>query len=67
MPVNIGCNSTELVYLIHNYRLEAGEAASILRPLISRLRRKLQAAPNGDSWIKTVRGTGYLVELKSIE
>ena len=35
----------------------------ILRPLVSRLRRKLVKFPGGDKWISNVRGTGYVLDI----
>lgn len=52
----------ELVLLVQGYETSDWEAPEVLRPLISRLRRKLSAFPNGDKWIVNIRGTGYLFE-----
>lgn len=52
-----------LVYLIHGYRVEGREAAKILRPMLSRLNKKLEIIPGGEKWIKTVRGSGYVLEI----
>lgn len=54
----------ELVLLVQGYETSDWEAPEVLRPLVSRLRRKLSVFPNGESWIVNVRGTGYLFELE---
>jgi len=55
-------NHKELVWLVQGYEVKDWEAPEVLRPLISRLRRKLSVFPGGESWIVNVRGTGYLFE-----
>ena len=52
----------ELVMLVQGYQTTDWEAPEILRPLVSRLRRKLAAFPDGKSWIQNVRGTGYVFD-----
>jgi DNA-binding response OmpR family regulator len=52
----------ELVLLVQGYETSDWEAPEVLRPLISRLRRKLSVFPQGDKWIANVRGTGYVFE-----
>ena len=52
----------KLVGLVQGYDIKAWEAAEVLRPLISRLRRKLAQFPGGKDWIINIRGTGYLFE-----
>lgn len=52
----------ELVLLVQGYKTSDWEAPEILRPLVSRLRRKLAQFPNGRQWIKNVRGTGYVFD-----
>jgi DNA-binding response OmpR family regulator len=52
----------ELVLLVQGYETSEWEAPEVLRPLISRLRRKLSIFPQGDQWITNVRGTGYVFE-----
>lgn len=54
----------ELVLLVQGYESNEWEAPEVLRPLISRLRRKLQNFPDGEQWISNVRGTGYLFEVQ---
>ena len=53
----------ELVFLVQGYEVTDWEAPEVLRPLVSRLRRKLTKFPGGDDWIANVRGTGYVFEL----
>lgn len=52
----------ELVMLVQGYETSDWEAPEVLRPLVSRLRRKLSAFPKGEKWIANVRGTGYVFE-----
>jgi DNA-binding response OmpR family regulator len=52
----------ELVLLVQGYETSDWEAPEVLRPLISRLRRKLSVFPQGDKWISNIRGTGYVFE-----
>lgn len=52
----------ELVFLVQGYETSDWEAPEVLRPLVSRLRRKLIIFPNGKAWIMNVRGTGYVFE-----
>lgn len=51
----------ELVYLTHGYQVNAEEASKILRPVVSRLKKKLSAFDGGNKWITNVRGTGYIM------
>jgi DNA-binding response OmpR family regulator len=53
----------DLVLLVQGYETTDWEAPEVLRPLISRLRRKLSAIPNGENFITNVRGTGYVFEV----
>ena len=57
----------QLVFLVQGYDTTDWEAPEILRPLVSRLRRKLANFPNGENWIESVRGTGYVFESKFVE
>lgn len=57
----------ELVRIVYGYRLGAEEAAKILRPVFSRLNRKLAGLPGGDQWIRNVRGSGYMLEIEERE
>jgi DNA-binding response OmpR family regulator len=59
-------NHRELVRLVQGYDTKDWEAPEVLRPLISRLRHKLSRLPEGDHWITSVRGTGYVFEIKSV-
>ncbi len=59
-------NHRELVLLVQGYETKDWEAPEVLRPLISRLRRKLSRLPEGNRWITSIRGTGYVFEIKSI-
>ncbi|MDX1436725.1 MAG: response regulator transcription factor [Anaerolineales bacterium] len=52
----------ELVSLVQGYQTTDWEAPEILRPLVSRLRRKLANFPDGETWIVNVRGTGYVFD-----
>jgi len=51
----------DLVYKVHGYHVEEEEAAVILRPMVSRLRQKLDETPCQGAVIQTVRGAGYLI------
>ncbi len=53
---------SELVFLVQGYEVADWEAPEVLRPLISRLRRKLAVFPDGERWISSVRGTGYIFD-----
>jgi len=53
----------DLVFLVQGYEITDWEAPEVLRPLVSRLRRKLSVFPNGDEWIVNVRGTGYVFDI----
>ena len=55
----------DLVFLVQGYEITDWEAPEVLRPLVSRLRRKLSVFPNGDSWVVNVRGTGYLFDIET--
>lgn len=52
----------ELVWLVQGYETSDWEAPEVLRPLVSRLRRKLSIFPRGEKWIVNVRGTGYVFD-----
>jgi two-component system KDP operon response regulator KdpE len=52
----------ELVLLVQGYDVSQREAQEILRPLISRLRNKVEVFPPLHARIVSVRGTGYLFE-----
>ena len=50
----------QLTHVAWNYDLDEGEAQSLIRPYIFRLRRKLEADPSAPRLICTLRGRGYL-------
>ena len=52
----------ELVLLVQGYDTSQREAPEILRPLVSRLRHKLDQFPSLSERVVSVRGTGYLYE-----
>ena len=52
----------ELVLLVQGYDTTQREAPEILRPLVSRLRHKLEQFPSLSEQVVSVRGTGYLYE-----
>lgn len=52
----------ELVLLVQGYDTSQREAPEILRPLVSRLRHKLEAFPSLADHIVSIRGTGYVYE-----
>ncbi len=54
----------ELVLLVQGYATSQQEAPEILRPLVSRLRQKLDGVPSLLRRIVSVRGTGYVFENK---
>lgn len=52
----------ELVTSVQGYDVSEREAPEVLRPLISRLRRKLGVFPDAAGWIINIRGTGYMFD-----
>lgn len=52
----------ELVLLVQGYDTAQREAPEILRPLVSRLRHKLESFPVLAERVASVRGTGYVYE-----
>jgi DNA-binding response OmpR family regulator len=52
----------ELVLLVQGYETSQREAPEILRPLVSRLRHKLESFPVLSQRVASVRGTGYVYE-----
>ncbi len=52
----------ELVLLVQGYDTSQQEAPEVLRPLVSRLRHKLEDFPNLMNRISSVRGPGYVYE-----
>lgn len=55
----------EIVLQVQGYEATDWEAPEVLRPIISRLRRKLNSFPDGEKWIANVRGTGYVFDLRN--
>jgi DNA-binding response OmpR family regulator len=55
----------ELVQSLHGYRPERNEAATILRPMVSRLKKKLSQLPDDPIQIKNIRGDGYMIQIIS--
>jgi len=49
----------ELVAKVQGFDATRQEAPAILRPVVSRLRRKLSVFPGSQSWIVNIRGKGY--------
>lgn len=52
----------ELVALLQGERVGEEEAPEILRPMVSRLRKKLARFPGTEKWVRNIRGTGYLFD-----
>lgn len=52
----------DLVLLVQGYDTSPQEAPEVLRPLVSRLRHKLEEFPDLMNRISSVRGTGYVFE-----
>jgi DNA-binding response OmpR family regulator len=50
--------------LIHGNDVPLKEAQEILRPLVSRLRRKIEKIPALKNHIQSVRGAGYVYSQK---
>jgi len=55
----------DLVLLVQGYDVSQREAQEILRPLVSRLRHKLEAFEGLFERIVSVRGTGYIFEMEN--
>ena len=54
----------ELVLLVQGIQVEEEEAPEILRPMVSRLRKKVAVFPGTEHWISNVRGIGYAFDPK---
>ena len=54
----------EIVFLVQGYEISEWEAPEVLRPMISRLRKKLTIFPGMEEWVGNVRGTGYVFDPK---
>ncbi len=52
----------EIVFLVQGYESTEWEAPEVLRPMISRLRKKLATFSGVEEWVTNVRGTGYLFD-----
>jgi DNA-binding response OmpR family regulator len=52
----------EMINSIYPFELNNDEAVLFLRPIISRLRKKLSKFRDGWGWIRNVHGTGYFYE-----
>ena len=52
----------ELIVEIKGNEVEEGKAPEILRPMISRLRKKLDAFSKDRNWVRNVRGKGYVFD-----
>lgn len=55
-------SSEALVHEAWGEELEPAHASSIIRPLIFRLRQKIEEEPSNPHIIRTVRGSGYVIE-----
>ena len=53
----------KIVQRLQGYDLSNQESAKIIRPLISRLREKMQIFGLGEKDLRNVRGSGYLLEI----
>ena len=52
----------ELVFMIQDIEVLEEEAPEVLRPMVSRLRKKMAQFPGVEEWVSNVRGTGYLFD-----
>ena len=52
----------EIVFLVQGFEISEWEAPEVLRPMISRLRKKLALFAGVEEWVSNVRGTGYLFD-----
>lgn len=50
-----------LVKKVYGYDTTAYDASRTLRPVISRLYKKLAQIPTGQTWVQNVRGAGYIL------
>jgi DNA-binding winged helix-turn-helix (wHTH) protein len=57
----------DLVSLIQGYQTEKEDAARILRPLVCRLRKKIDRIAKSPDWIQNVRGIGYRIDTQYIK
>jgi DNA-binding response OmpR family regulator len=52
----------ELLFAAYGQDVDEREAPEVLRPLMSRLRKRLSVFEGAEKWIRTIRGTGYVFE-----
>jgi DNA-binding response OmpR family regulator len=52
----------ELASIAYGQEVDEFEAPEVLRPLISRMRKRLAVFEGAEKWIKSIRGTGYVFE-----
>jgi DNA-binding response OmpR family regulator len=52
----------ELASIAYGQEVDEYEAPEVLRPIISRMRKRLAVFEGAEKWIKTIRGTGYVFE-----
>jgi DNA-binding winged helix-turn-helix (wHTH) protein len=57
----------DLVSQIQGYCAEKEDAARILRPLVCRLRKKIEQFSKSANWIQNVRGTGYRIDIQQFK
>jgi DNA-binding winged helix-turn-helix (wHTH) protein len=57
----------DLVSQIQGYHTEKEDAARILRPLVCRLRKKIEQFSKSADWIQNVRGTGYRIDIQQFK
>lgn len=60
---NTVITNDEILSQLHGEIEPGKEATEITRPMISRLRDKLNSIPGASEWIKNTRGTGYTFKL----
>ncbi len=53
----------ELVMEVKREEVAEGRAPEILRPMISRLRKKLEKFSGDREWVKNIRGKGYVFDV----
>ncbi len=55
----------ELIVEVKGKGVEEGRVPEILRPMISRLRKKLDAFSKDRNWVRNIRGKGYVFNIGS--
>lgn len=58
-------SATDIVRHVHGYRCTSADAQAILRPAVSRLRRKLAGHPRAENAIVNIRSIGYMFALNA--